>query len=141
MDKKYLKLGSVSPVVKEFVKREKLARLKEQEIDSKNKEIQKKKVKLNLQTSKIESKIESKDDILEKREIKEVLPGPGRLIIPGRYLRKKVSGLIDKVKMTFSLDRETKEILKSVSMASGISMSEIISRSIWCYLTVRSQYR
>ena len=67
--------------------------------------------------------------------------GDGKLVNPGQFLRRKMSALKGMFNLTFSIDAATKSIIKSISRKEGISMSDIIRRAIWCYLTIRTQYK
>jgi hypothetical protein len=149
-DRDKYKLNPISPAVKEMIAKEKRAVMVEKKIDTERSE----RDGVDL-ASEVASEInihQKKSEIFQKKMTVNrgvisnslvhdtVVEGVGKLTRPARYLRGKVRGALKCLQMTFRLDENTKRILKEISLNDKISMSEIINRALWCYLTVRSQY-
>ena len=76
--------------------------------------------------------------------LKPVIP-EGSLRIPTltkpvEFLRRKVKGMIQSFTMSFRIDLTTKKIIKEISIRDKTSMAEIIRRSLWIYIAVRSKF-
>lgn len=112
------------PIVKKVADREAEARKKEREIDSDD--------------TVFATKIGTENGTSKKNN--SIIRGTPTLVSPGRYLRGKITGAVRSYKMHFCIDSESKRIIKQIALTERISISEIIRRAIWCYLSVRGQY-